>query len=189
MALDDSAVLVPGQGHIFLNAVGTTRWTWAQVLAYATAGTIVATWDELGHTDLDDIMSFDQSGGDTAVKGSWQNPSLRQVITSAVVDSFTLGAEQILDNNVLTLYYGGGDISAPNEFGLPDAPAPQEKAALVVFLDGATPLGLAIPKVSILRADNLDLANDDFIKAPLQFTILKATGLRRAYLINDKLGA
>jgi hypothetical protein len=27
------------------------------------------------------------------------------------VDSFTLNAEQVLDNDVLTLYYGGGDAS------------------------------------------------------------------------------
>lgn len=189
MALDDAAVLVPGVGHLWLNTVGTARWTYAQLNTYATTGVAPATWAELGHTDLDNPVSFGQDGGATDVKGSWQNPSLRQVITSQAIDSFVINAEQILDNVVLALYYGGGDASATNEFAIPDNPVAQEKAGILVMLDGTVPLGMAFPKLSILRDDNLAVATDDFIKAPLRFTVLKQSSLAKIYLIADKVGA
>jgi hypothetical protein len=191
MALTDSAVLVPGVGHIFTTPFTSgATWTSAELATYASAGTVPTgvTWSELGHTDLDSILTFSQEGGDTTTKGSWQNPSLRTVITTAAVDSFTLNAEQVLDNDVLELYYGGGDASVADRFALPDAPAAIERSVMVVMLDGTTPLGFSVQRASILRGDVISLADDDFMKLPLKFTVLKASGQPRAEWINAALG-
>lgn len=190
MALNDDAVLVPGVGHMFTNDTLGSKWTLAQVNTYASAGTIPAGWDEFGHTDLDTILAFQSEGGDTSTKGSWQNPSLRTVITSASVDSIVVNAEQVLDDQILSFYHGGGDYSTTTgEFGWPDAPAAQEKAFMLVMLDGADPLGLAVPKASLLRNDVPTFASDDFLKLPIKITILQQTGMKRAYWINDALGS
>jgi hypothetical protein len=191
MALTDSAVLVPGVGRIFTKPYTSgATWTLAELATFAGDGTTVpATWTELGHTDLDSILTFAQDGGDTTTKGSWQNPALRTVITTAAVDSFTLNAEQVLDNDILTLYYGGGDASVAGRFALPDAPAAVERSVVLVMLDGETPLGFSVQRASILRADAISAAADDFLKLPLKFTILKASGKPRAEWINDDLGA
>jgi hypothetical protein len=189
MALTDSAVLVPGVGHIFTKPFATgDTWTSAQLTTYQSAGTIPATWNELGHTDLDSILTFAQEGGDTNTKGSWQNSALRTVITTAVVDSFTLNAEQVLDNDILSLYYGGGDASVADRFALPDAPAAIERSVMIVMLDGTTPLGFSVQRASILRGDVISMADDDFMKLPLKFTVLKASGKPRAEWINAALG-
>jgi hypothetical protein len=66
MAQTDSAVLTPGVGHIFTKAYSTgATWTATELATYGSAGTIPATWNELGHTDLDSILTFAQDGGDT----------------------------------------------------------------------------------------------------------------------------
>jgi hypothetical protein len=187
--IDDTAVVVPATGHFFLNTSGTDPWTWTQVDTFRSAGTIPGTWVDLGHTDLDTPMAWDQDGGDTEVKGSFQNPSLRQVLTSATVDKFTIPAEQILDNTILNLYYGGGDASVANQFDVPDSPAAIEKSFMGVLIDGAVAVGIGVPKVSIIRADNLSVDPQDFLKAPLLFTVLKASGKPRIRWVNDKIGA
>lgn len=187
--IDDTAVVVPATGHFFLHPTsGTIPWTKAQIATWMASATVPSGWIDLGHTDLDSPMSFDQDGGDTSVKGSFQNPSLRQVATGTTVDKFTIPAEQILDNNVLTLYYGGGDATAADQFDVPDAPVPQERAFMAILVDGTVAVGMGVPKVSITRADNLSVDPEDFLKAPLLFTVLKATGLPRIRWVNDKIG-
>lgn len=190
MALTDGAVLVPGVGHIWTGVVGTaTKPTLTALNTFASAGTVPSGWTSLGHTSLADVLVFDQSGGETDVKGSWQNPSLRTVITSTAVDFFTVKSLQVQDNTILSLYYGGGDASTANEFALPDSPAATEKAVTVVLLDGSTPVALYVPKASILRADAPDVSADDFMDFPLKFTILKYLTNPKATWISDLIGA
>lgn len=189
--LEDNAVLVPGKAHIFTGTVGTaTKPTLAQLEAFAAdTSQIPAGWDDIGHTDLDDVLTFGQDGGETEVKGSWQNPSLRETVTAEAIDYYVIKSLQVMDNDALTLYFGGGDDSVANEFALPDSPAPQERAAVVVFLDGPTAVGFYTPKVSIRREDAIEVASDDFTKLPLRFTVVKASGQRKAIWIADEIGA
>lgn len=191
MALDDNAVLVPGKAHILIGTVGsTTKPTLAQLNTFAgDTSSVPAGLTDVGHTDLDDVLTFGQEGGETEVKGSWQNPSLRETTTAEAIDYYVIKSLQVLDNEALELYFGGGDDTVANEFALPDSPAPQERAACVVFLDGSTPLGFWTPKVSIRREDAIEVASDDFTKLPLRFTVVKASGEKKAIWIADKLGA
>jgi hypothetical protein len=189
MALTDGFVLTPGVGHIFTKAytTGGATWTLTEVGTYASAGTVPAGWEELGHTDLDSVLTFAQDGGDTTTKGSWQNPSLKQIV-APIVDSFQVNAEQVLDNDVLTLFNGGGDISADGRFAAPDSPAAIERSVVLAMLDGTTPLALSVRRCAIIRADSPTVAADDFLKLPLKFTILKASGQLWFEWINENLG-
>ena len=190
MAVTDAAVLTPGVGHIFTNTTLGAKWTLAQLNTYASAGTIPADWNDIGHTDLDTILAFQTDGGDTTTKGSWQNPSLKTVVTTQAVDSLVFNAEQILDDDVLTMFHGGGDNSTTaGEFAWPDVASAQERAFMLVMLDGTEPLGLAVPKASILRSDAPSFDPADFVKLPLKVTILQQSGMKRAYWINDALGS
>jgi hypothetical protein len=188
VALTDAAVLVPGVGSIWTGVVGTaTKPTITQLNTFATAGTIPSGWTNLGHTSLDDILAPGQDGGDTEVKGSWQNPSLRTVITESSVDYFVIKALQV-DNTTLGLYYGGGDATVANEFGVPDSPAATELATTIVMLDGTTPTAIYMPKASWLREDEMEFDSAEFTTIPLRVTALKYNTLKRIYWINDSLG-
>lgn len=189
MALTEDAVLTPGIGRIFTKTAAGSTWTLTELNTFAADGvTAPSGWVELGETDLDSIITFAQDGGDSTVKGSWQNASLKQLI-APTVDSFTLNALQVLDNDILSLYNGGGDVSVAGRFAAPDAPAPIERSVMLVMLDGATPLGFSVAKASIIRADAISAAADDFLKLPLRFTILKMASHPRFEWVNDDLGA
>lgn len=191
MSLNDDAVLVPGKAHILYGVVGTaTQISQTDLTAFAADTTTAITgWTDAGHTDLDDVLAFGQDGGETDVKGSWQNASLRETTTSEAVDFFTVKSLQVIDNTVLSWYYGGGDATVAGEFSLPDSAAATEQAVTVIFLDGSTPLGFYCPKVSIRRDDAIEVASDDFMKLPLRFTILQASGSKKAKWIHGDLGA
>lgn len=190
-SLKDNAVLVPGKGHILLGAVDTAAQpTQADLTAFAADTSDLPTgFTNLGHTDIDEILTFGQDGGDTEVKRSWQNEALRETVTEAAVDYFTVKSLQLIDNDVLSLYYGGGDATVADEFSLPDSSAPTERAAVVVFLDGSTVVAFYCPKVSIRREAEFDLAFDDFVKLPLRFTVLQKSGAKRGKWLNSALGA
>lgn len=190
MPQTDSAVQIASVGSIWTGAVGTAvKPTLAQLTTFVTAGTVPTGWANLGHTNLNDILAPGQDGGDSEVKGSWQNRSLRTVITSAATDYFVVKSLQVKDNTVLSLYYGGGDASVANEFGVPDSPAATELATCIVMVDGTDPTAIYMPKASWLREDSMEFTTDDFTAAPLRITALKYNTLKRIYWINDALGA
>lgn len=191
MALNDSAPLVAGKAHILHGAVDTaTQISQADLDAFAAdTSDLPSGWTDMGHTDIDDVLTFGQDGGETDVKGSWQNAALRETVESEAVDYYVIKALQVIDNTILSWYYGGGDASVAGEFSLPDSSAPTERAITVIFLDGSTPLGFYNPKVSIRREDAIEVATDDFTKLPLRFTILKKSGAKKAKWIHADLGA
>lgn len=190
MALDDTAVLLPGTGAVFTGVVGTAvKWSVAEMGTYQSAGTVKSGWTHLGHTSLDDVLTFGQDGGDSEVKGSWQNSALREVITDQAIDFFTMKALQF-DNNTLSLYYGGGDATVADEFSIPDTATTQEKAVMLVMIDGTSgPVGLYAPKASIKRDDAMEFDASEFADIPLRFTPLKYLTNKKLYWISDRLGS
>lgn len=188
---NDDAVLVPGTGYFLIGDVATsTQPLQADLDAFAADTSDLPTgWTNLGHTDLDDIFAPGQEDGETETKGSWQNSALREVTLSEAIDYYVAKSLQVIDNDILTLYYGGGDASVAGEFSLPDTTTPQERAACVVFVSGSDIVGFYTPKVSIRREDAIEFASDDFTKIPLRFTILQKSGAKRAKWIHPDLGA
>lgn len=190
MALTSGAVLLPGIGHVLTGTVGAAIPALSDLTAFAADTSVLPTgFSELGYTDLDQVLTFGQDGGDTTVKGSWQNKSLREITTVALVDFIVVKSIQLLDNAILSLYHGGGDATVSNEFKWPDASTPTEKALTLIMLDGTVPVALYANKVSIRRESEIEVSSDDFIKLPLRFTFLKNGSNPRAIWIADALGA
>lgn len=191
MALDDDAVVYPNTAHFFYDLAGAaTMPTLAQLVSYVTdTSTVLTGLTNLGHTKLDNVAAFGSDGGDSSVKGSLQNKSLRQVITSEAVDYVTVGAMQMRDNQIMQFYYGGGDVTVADTFGTPDTPVIPNITFLMVIFDDNGPLGFFNRKCAVKRDDAIDLPADDFASMPLRFTPLKATGSPKVQWIGAGLGS
>lgn len=190
MTLNDSAVVYPNTAHFFTGVSATvTAPTLTNLAAYvADTTTTITGFTEIGHTTLDNIMAWGADGGDSEVKGSLQNKSLRQIITSEAIDYFTINSMQMRDNQVLSWYYGGGDATTLNTFKTPDSPTIPQLGFLAVIFDDNGPLGLFCKKLSIRRDDSIQMPADDFVSLPLRFTPLKATGSPKMQWIGTGLG-
>lgn len=131
-------------------------------------------WVTTGHTSRDDMPEFGFDGGDAEVKGTWQNAALREVVTEQAADYVTVVLQQF-DKGSFELYYGPNSVTAPaGVFGVDGgAAATNEKAFLVIIVDGTTRIGFYAAKASIRRDDSISLPVDEFAGLPIRATFLK----------------
>jgi hypothetical protein len=179
VALTDAAVYIPGTGHIYVAPSGT-----------AIPGSLTSPaspWDELGHTSRDDGLTITRDGGDSEVLGTWQNASLRQRVDPTTF-AITLTAHQV-DNTVLGFYFGGGDATVANTFGVTSATGTSERAMYVRIIDGTNEVGLYLPKVSITSDDDMEIDPEGFLSFPLRATVLQQSGQNLINFLADNLGA
>lgn len=178
MALTDSAVILPGRGYLFSNAtVGAAppADTQAELDALVLDSATLATgWNNLGHTSRENSVALDKDGDDPEVKGSWQSSSLRQTAGSTTW-FLNIPALQ-LDNEVLNLYFGEGDVADPDVFHVLPSASPEERALFVVLVDGANRAALYIPKASMSSDDAPEFNPEDFVEFTIRATILDHSG-------------
>lgn len=130
-------------------------------------------WTMVGHTSREDLPELGFEGGDSEVKGTWQNAQLKEVQTEAPSDHCILKLVQI-DRSTFTLYYGQSSTpSVPGVFGVAGTPSPVEKALLIIIVDGDVNLGFSVPKASFKRDEAAEFATDDFAGFPVRATFLK----------------
>jgi hypothetical protein len=155
MAIDNTAVLKVGTGHFYTAPVGT-----AKPSDLRNPG---GSWTEIGHTSVQDILSASSEGGETTTLRSLQNATLRQT-AAARTEAFVMNLLQF-DTAGLKLYYGSNASVTGSGAGatvkVPANPTPTEVAWLVVFYDGQTTAGIYAPKTSILRNDDLSIADTE----------------------------
>lgn len=151
MTIDNSAVLKVGTGHFYTAPVGTVLPTDLRNPGGA--------WTEMGHTSIQDILSASSEGGETTTLRSLQNKTLRQTV-AARTEAFVMNLLQF-DTAGLKLYYGSNAAIVNGNVRVPSNPVPTEVAWLVVFYDGQTTAGIYAPKVSILRSDDLAVADTE----------------------------
>lgn len=161
MALDDTSLVIPGTGFIFTAPTGTTR--------PVNATTPAAPWVDNGHTAEDGLtVKFELK---TTKRKTWRARAGVRV----TVDDFdcTLGWTALqVDNETLTHYFGGGDISAPGVFGVPKTPAPVERALFVRLVDGTHEIDLYVAKAAIIAAGEIEAGPEDFTGFELEATVL-----------------
>lgn len=179
MALDDSAVIIPGTGYMFIAPPETAQP--ASLTAPASP------WENLGHTSRDDGLTITRDGGDSETLGTWQNSALRERRDPTTL-AITAFLHQV-DNNVLELYFGTGDIATADEFGVIDASGTTQKALYVRIVDGTNEVGLYIPKVSIGSDDDVEIDVENFLAFPVRATVLQVTGSNLMTFLGDGLGA
>lgn len=174
MALNDNAVVLPARGFIFTAPVGTASPTPSEIDAFDPAVGTISGWEPLGHTARDELPVFGFDGGDTEVKGTWQNASLREVVTEVATDYVTFNLHQ-MDESSMGLYYGVTNPgSTVGKFDVTDtSTSPIQRALLIIIVDGTTNVGFHSTKTSIRREDAIELAIDEFIFMPVRATFLK----------------
>jgi hypothetical protein len=158
----------------------------------ATLTNVAATgtgWTNIGHTSRGDLPEFGFEGGDTEVKGTWQNESLREVVTDPVADYLTLMLHQF-DTQAFELYYGTDASVEAGVFGVANGnPAPVEKALLIVIVDGTRKVAFYSPKASLRRDDSISLAVDEFATLPIRATFLKHSNANKFEWVAENLFA
>ena len=179
MALTDSAVYIPGRGEIFLAPSGTA--------VPADLDTPAAPWVNLGHTSRDDGLTITRDGGDVETLGTWQNPSLRER-KDPTTYAVTMVAHQV-DNDVLGLYFGGGDATGTDVFGVTSSVGTTERAMYVRIVDGVNEFGIYMPKVSISSEDDMEVDPEGFLSFPLRATVLQQSGENLIEFLAGNLGA
>jgi len=177
MALTDDAVFIPGTGFVYIAPAETAEP--ASLTAPASP------WENLGHTSRDDGLTITRDGGDSEVLGTWQNDSLRERVDPTTL-AVTLFAHQV-DQNVLGLYFPGGDISTPGRFGVTSASGTAERAMYIRIVDGTNEVGMYIPKVSIRSDDDVEVDVEGFLAFPLRATVLQVTGSNLMDFIGDSV--
>lgn len=178
MALDDNAVIIPGQGHVYFAPVGTPQPTSLTDPGYP--------WTDIGHTSSDDNFKITKDGGDSNILGTWQNPALRER-RDPVVYALIFNLLQI-SNDTLALYFGGGDDSVSGVFGVALNPRPQERAIFMRIVDGDVEVPLYVPKASVASDDDVEADVEKFLEFPVRCTILGVTGSNLMEWIGEGLG-
>lgn len=170
MAINDDATLVVKTGRFYVAPVGTP--------APADLKDIGGEWEQMGHTSLEDILSWATEGGESTTLGSLQSPSLRNTV-SARTESFTTTLLQ-WDEETLPFYFGGNMELIPGSeifLGVKSNPAAVKKAFLVVFEDGQNRFPVYAPSAEIGRGDDLSLDSTDALAGlPIQITLLNYEG-------------
>ena len=178
MALTDGAVILPGRGYIYSNAtVGAAPPAITQAALDALvldSATLATGWNNLGHTSRENAVALDKDGDEPEVLGTWQKPSLRQTAGSTTW-LLTMPALQ-LDNDILSLYFGEGDVTDADAFHVQPSASPQERALFIVLVDGSNRAGLYIPKASISSDDAPEFSPEAFMEFTLKATVLDHTG-------------
>ena len=175
MAINNDAVLTAAVGHVYVATVGTAAPAAADLdgLDLLDTSEWTATgWESIGHTSRNDMPEFGFEGGDTEVRGTWQNDKLREVVTEAAADYLILYLQQF-DEDAFALYYGPNAGSVNGEFHVSGDANPSEKAFLVIIQDGDVRIGFTAAKASLRREEAIQLPVDDFASLPLRATFLK----------------
>ena len=165
MALNDNATLIVDSANYFVAPAGT--------VLPANFASIAALWENIGHTDLDEVIGFSSEGGESEVKGTLQNRKLRTK-RSTQTDKMRINLQQF-DQAGLKLFYGSNsEVNATTgAVRKPDSPEPTRKAFLAVFYDGANALYDYCPLVEIIGGDAMELADaEEFASLPLDLTPL-----------------
>lgn len=172
MPLDNTDVVVPGTGYVYLgiadNGVGTKTPKPSGSFDPLAPGT---GWASIGHTSLENGIEFGRDGDDPETLGSWQNPKLR---TTNPDVTYTLGLNALqASKETYELYFGAGPGSTVGGvFKIPAKPTAQQKALLIVIVDGTQMLPLYFPNVSLLGSDAIALDPAALMEFPIKGTIL-----------------
>lgn len=185
MALNDDAVFTASKGYVYVAPINTAAPTPADVTAFDPAEGFTG-YESIGHTSAEDLPEFGYDGGDTEVRGTWQNAALKEVVTEAVSDYVTFNVHQF-DEQALSLYYGVTDPgSTAGVFAVQEAGSKTiERAILIVIVDGDTAVAFHAGRSSVRRNDAISLDTDSFAYMPLRATFVKGTGPLFSWISED----
>lgn len=178
MALDDSSLIIPGVGYIYTAPTGTAK--------PASATAPAAPWVDTGHTSEDGLsISFEIS---TTKRRTWRARAGVRVSVDEI--NFTLGWTALqVDNPTLEMFFGGGDLTVADTFGVIKTPQPIERALFIRLVDGAAEIDLYVAKVAIGGSGEATASPEDFTGFPLEASVLDhAAAAHLAQWLGPQLG-
>ncbi|MFD8318919.1 phage tail tube protein [Kitasatospora purpeofusca] len=175
MADEITPVLVPGTGYIYVATVGTEA---PELVANfdpkdpSKWGEEVKTlWKSIGNTSLDNGIEMASEGDEPEVLGSWQSKSLKTT-NPAKKYSVTINLEDFTAES-FKLYYGTSKgLTDAGLFEIPTNPAAQDRALLIVAVDGEKACVWHYPKVSIIGADAISIDPAALSEMPVKATVV-----------------
>lgn len=159
--LDNSTLVISGGNYYTHDTLGTT--------APEDLTTIPAGFDNLGHTDLEDVIAFATEGGEATTLGTLQKRTLRTTYSNRI-DTFTFNLQQF-DEDSLKLYYGSNmaELNVGSIWRtVPDSPEITVRTFLAIFSDGNKRFGIYAPAAEIYRADDAEFTSDELAGLPIQ---------------------
>lgn len=173
--LTKDPVLVPNTGYVFVATAGTPKPELPlDIRNLNTLKQSVGTaWSSIGHTSLENGITHETEGDDPEVLGSWQNPSLRTTSPPRVYSVTLALADFTLDT--YRLYYGGGDVAPDGSFVIPATPTPQERALLIVAVDGDRHVVEYYERVSIIGGEGVTYDPSALTEMQVVATVLGGT--------------
>lgn len=178
MTLNDNATIVFDAGNYFTATYSPT----SPVAMPADLLAPGASFDNIGHTSLDEVLRMASEGGDATQIGSLQNRTLRTKYSDRT-DSILVTLEQF-DTKSLKLYYGkNATVGANGEVQVPTKGEPTIATFLAVFADGDNVFAIYAPKAEIFRADTIAVPQDGLAGLPLAVKPVKHGDNNWAYAI------
>ena len=161
MALNDAALIIAGTGYVFTAPTGTAK--------PANLAAPAAPWVDQGHTSEDGLsIAFEMS---RTKRRTWRARAGARVSVDEINFTLSWTALQV-DNDSLANYFGGGDISAADTFGVVKTPVPLERALYIRLVDGASEVDLYAAKVAIGPGGEATASPEDFAGFPLEAEVL-----------------
>lgn len=174
MAFNDSAVIKVSAANFYTAPVGTAAPTDPTAPG--------SPWQNIGHTALDNILSFTSEGGEKTVLGSLQNRNLRTSYSDKSV-TFTFNVHQY-DKEGFKLYLGSNAVEDGGRIGPADTPSPTQVAWYVCVEDGERYFDFYAPKADVIGSGDLSITDTESLAfLPLQVVPLSHEGKKAAWFV------
>ena len=181
MATMPDNAMNPATGYLYVAAVGQARPTLETGFDYTDPDTWstydddedVSPWTNIGHTSLENGLEFTSDGDDPETLGTWQVANLRTTNPKKTY-SVTINLAEFTPD-AYALYYGGGyeeTIDGVSSFVIPDVPRAQERALLILAVDGEYLVAQHFKKVSLIGSDSMTYDPAALTEMPIRATIL-----------------
>lgn len=184
MAADSTALVIPGNGTVFVAPANTVAPT-TPLTGFSLTGTPPTGWTSLGHTSKDDTVAFNTDGGDATTLNTWLQDGVR-TIYAATDWSLTIAGLQV-DKPTLDLAFNGG-FDTDGGYIVPGTNTGQGKALFVLCQDGTGKLGFYIPNTSTKLGDAPSIDTENFFELPLSASILAAAAAAIPALPDGRTG-
>lgn len=189
----DNAVFLPGRGAVLiaepLAGVPTLEAVDAWVKRGATDDIVAGdkSYTPIGHTSIDELPKIDSDTEGGEVKGSWENPSLRQTATKST-DSITVTLIQWTEEALKHRFGADGEVDGEaGTFTIPSIYKASEVSILIVILDSAGTLVLQFNRASSAPEGGIEPDVENFLGIPTKYTILNPSNAPRGFVMHEGL--
>lgn len=191
----DNAVFLPGRGAVLIADPLAGMPTLDDVDAWVKQGALgdikagSATYTPIGHTSLDELPKIDTDTEGGEVKGSWENPSLRQT-TTTTTDSITVTPIQWTEDALKHRFGADGTVNGETGvFQIPSIYKATEVSILIVVLDSAGTLCLQFNRAASAPEGGIEPDVENFLGIPTKYTILNPSNAPRGHVMHAGLKA